>query len=583
MRTYASFCRIALALFVALAAITTLTIPAAAQQETPKADVAVTYQWLSPGVGNFLGTKIKGSNGWATEATWNLNRWFGLEGDFSANYGDVYDYSSYMFGPRIAYRHWEHLMPFAHAEVGAARLSPQGFKSDTAFAGAVGGGLDANLNQYFGLRIAEIDWVASSHTINTGLPSFDINGFRFRTGFVFLIGTKAKGPAPSATCSVNPTEVLPGEPITATVSPANFRKNATLSYEWSSNGGKTGNNAESTQIDTTGLAPGSYTAKAHVTHGKEFADCSTNFTVKQPQPPQVSCAANPTTVKTGEPSTITCTCTSPDNRAVTLSHTAASGALSATTGTTVNLDTANVTGSAAVNTVCKDDRGLTANTSTNVTVEAPPPPPQAPASLALRSVYFATAEPTVKNPNAGLVKSQQQTLISIANDFNNYLKQNPQAKLSLEAHADPRGSDDYNQKLTERRAAAVSHFLQQQGVPEANIEEHAVGKQHQMTPDEVKQSMEDDPTLTPGEKKRLQRNMKTIILAANRRVDITLTGPNVEVQKSARTYPFSAADALSLIGGREKPKAAPAPRKKGKKTTTTTTTTTKKKKSAKKK
>jgi hypothetical protein len=51
--------------------------------------------------------------------------------------------------------------------------------------------------------------------------------------------------------------------------------------------------------------------------------------------------------------------------------------------------------------------------------------------------------------------------------------------------------------------------------------------------------------------------MRTIVLAANRRVDISLHAPGVETQASKRQYPFAAADALSLIGGREKPKAAP--------------------------
>ena len=585
MRThFANLCRTGLVVCAVLAAITTLTTGAAAQQQKPTADIAVTYQRLQPGVDNFLGTKVKGANGFATEATWNLNRWFGVEGDFSANWGDNYDYSTYMFGPRIAYRGWNHIMPFAHGEVGVARLSPQGFNTDSSFAGAIGGGVDANFNRYFGLRIGEIDWIAANHTIAPALPDFQVNGFRFRTGFVFLIGGAPEGPPPSATCAASPTEVMAGEPVTATISPANFKKNADMKYEWTTNGGKVNGSGSSVQIDTTGMAPGNYTVSSHASAGaKATAGCQSSFRVKEPRPPQVSCSANPTTVTSGDSSTISCTCSSPDNRSVKLNHSAGTGQLSGATGESVKLDTTGVTGKAAINTVCTDDRGLSTTTSTNVNVEAPPPPPAAPASLALRSVYFATAQPTAAKPNAGLVKSQQDTLVSIANDFKNYLKVNPQAKLTLQAHADPRGSDAYNQKLTERRAARVQSFLVSQGVPEANIETQALGKQHQMTADEVKQSMEDDPTLTAGEKKRLQRNMKTIVLAANRRVDLQLTGPNTESKVSERKYPFSAADALSLIGGREKPKAAPTPKKKGKKTTTTTTTTTTRKKKGKKK
>jgi hypothetical protein len=47
--------------------------------------------------------------------------------------------------------------------------------------------------------------------------------------------------------------------------------------------------------------------------------------------------------------------------------------------------------------------------------------------------------------------------------------------------------------------------------------------------------------------------MRTIILASNRRVDVTLSTTG---QESVRQFPFNAADALTLIGGREKPAAA---------------------------
>jgi hypothetical protein len=59
--------------------------------------------------------------------------------------------------------------------------------------------------------------------------------------------------------------------------------------------------------------------------------------------------------------------------------------------------------------------------------------------------------------------------------------------------------------------------------------------------------------------------MKTIILASNRRVDITLSragqgGP----QESVREYPFNAADSLTLLdtGGGTKLKTARPPLKK---------------------
>ena len=71
-------------------------------------------------------------------------------------------------------------------------------------------------------------------------------------------------------------------------------------------------------------AGGSYTVMAHISDPKMRkggeASCSASFRVKEPpkNPPALSCSANPTTVQTGTSSTISCTCTSPDNVPVTV-------------------------------------------------------------------------------------------------------------------------------------------------------------------------------------------------------------------------------------------------------------------------
>src|SRR5205807_10628405 len=171
-------------------------------------------------------------------------------------------------------------------------------------------------------------------------------------------------------------------------------------------------------------------------------------------------------------------------------------------------------------------------------------------------------------------------LLPIAEDFKKYLAVKPDAKLVLEAHADPRGSAEYNQALTERRAARVKGFLGEHGVPAQSVETRAFGAQAQLNADQVKQSIEGDTALTPGERKRIIKNMKTIVLAQNRRVDITLNAPGVESQQSVRQFPFNGEDALTLIGGREKPQATPPPRKTGKKPAPRKAPAAKKKKAA---
>jgi OmpA family len=203
--------------------------------------------------------------------------------------------------------------------------------------------------------------------------------------------------------------------------------------------------------------------------------------------------------------------------------------------------------------------------SSQVMVENPPPNPeivQLEARLALHSIYFPTAMPPVANPNGGLVASQRQTLVTLAADFKKYLQSKPDAHLILGGHADHRGSDAYNQALTERRVNRVKSFLVEQGVPEANFDTKAFGKSDNMTSDQVRDTIINNPDLTTEERQRALKHIDTVRMASNRRVDVTLSTTG---QSSVRQFPFNAADSLTLIGGREgeaKKKAVkPAPKK----------------------
>jgi outer membrane protein OmpA-like peptidoglycan-associated protein len=169
----------------------------------------------------------------------------------------------------------------------------------------------------------------------------------------------------------------------------------------------------------------------------------------------------------------------------------------------------------------------------------------------------------VENPDAGLLASQEKTLSALAGDFRTYLEAKPDAHLTLEGHADPRGSVEYNQGLSERRVDRVKRFLVEQGVPGANIQTKAFGEQKNLTDAQVKSAVERNPELSSEDRQRVLKNMRTIILASNRRVDITLSNPGQAVQESVREYPFNAADSLTLLKeeGTRKP-ARPAAKKK---------------------
>ena len=162
----------------------------------------------------------------------------------------------------------------------------------------------------------------------------------------------------------------------------------------------------------------------------------------------------------------------------------------------------------------------------------------------LHSVYFPTAKPTLRKPEGGLVDSQQQTLRTLAAEFKKLLEVRPNAQLVLTGHADKRGSAGYNQALSGRRANKAKQFLTENGIPAANIEAREVGKQEQLSADEVKQLVEQQTNLSEAERKKILRRLPTVVLAENRRVDITLSTTG---EQSVRQYPFDATDSSVLL------------------------------------
>jgi outer membrane protein OmpA-like peptidoglycan-associated protein len=563
----------------------------AQDDNNPKYDLFVGYQWLHPGVtvpAPFSNTTNPSAlkvpdmpSGFGASFTVNFSSHLGAEADLGHNW-DNYETTG-SIGPRLIFRTDDGAY-FVHALLSYNRLAVNGLNPSNGIGGIFGGGFDLKIRRTISWRVLEADYVAAqqhfSEFAGTSLARPAEKGVRLRTGLVFNFGFAEEKPV-EASVSVQPTEVLVGEPLTATASASNFNPKHTLTYQWSSTCGKISGTGETASIDTHETPGGSCTVTVHVVDPKSKknneASASTTFTVKEPpkNPPTVSCSANPSSVQAGGPVTISCTCTSPDNVPVSIGNYTATGGTINGSGNTATFDTTGATpGAVTVSATCSDQRGLNSPASTQVTIQAPPPPPpqvspevrQLEQRLALHSVYFPTALPTPKVPNGGLVKSQQATLTTLATDFKKYLESKPDAHLILEGHADPRGSADYNQALSERRVNSTKNFLIGQGVPAGSIDTKAFGAQQQLTADQVKQSLDQSTDLTPGEKQRITKNMRTIILASNRRVDVTLSTTG---QESVRQFPFNAADALTLIGGREKPATAtpkkPMTRKKPKK------------------
>ena len=196
-----------------------------------------------------------------------------------------------------------------------------------------------------------------------------------------------------------------------------------------------------------------------------------------------------------------------------------------------------------------DDKGNSAAAVATVTIAAKPVEPspeqvRLEARLALHSVFFPTAQPREANPEGGLLESQQLTLKTLAEDFKVYLAIKPEAHLILTGHADVRGSEEYNQALTERRVNRAKQYLVEHGIAENDIETKADGKEQELSQDEVKDLIQNNPELTDTERQRVLDNLTKIVLAQNRRVDITLTTTG---QKSVKLYPFNAKDSITLL------------------------------------
>ena len=170
-------------------------------------------------------------------------------------------------------------------------------------------------------------------------------------------------------------------------------------------------------------------------------------------------------------------------------------------------------------------------------------------AVLLNSVFFPTDYPTKKDPSLGLVRSQQETLRTLADGFKKYLEYDPEAKLALGAFADERGENKYNRALAELRAQRVKDFLVSDGVAVEKIDTSAYGKEKPLDKATVIDLQARNPNQTPEER---IHSFRATWLAYNRRVDIVLLPTNAE---SARFYPQQAPDS-GILWQRPKPERA---------------------------
>lgn len=542
-------------------------------------DIFLGYSYLAPSgtvsTTDATGTPISASYdavkaGALFSGSYFYNRFVGLQAEFGEHKGGDND-GFLTFGGGLIFRYPAgKITPFVHGLVDDAQTN--GPISSTNVWGpalTAGGGLDLETPwHHLAIRIFQADY-EYIHA-NWGPPPYggraNIDSARLSAGIVFHAGSIGAPQAVSLSCPASPTEVYAGDAVNLTATANGLDPKAHVVYAWSGEG-VTGSDSTA-KVDTSALAPGHYTVTCMVKEGRpgkeglkpwETATNTARFTVKPFEPPTLTCAANPASIKVGDTATITATGASPQNRPLTYSYSASAGTVEGS-GPTATYASAGVQpGETTVTCNVSDDKGHAATATAMLTVVAPPPLEPTPeqkrleARLALHSVFFPTAQPRAEHPEGGLVESQQATLTTLAADFKNYLAIKPDARLTLTGHADPRGSAEYNQALSDRRVNRVKQFLVEHGVPEASIDTRAVGKEQDLTADQVKELIEQNPELSDAQKAKVLHRLGVIVLAQNRRVDISL---NTTGQQSEQIYPFNAADSATLLDEK-----APAPKK----------------------
>ena len=381
------------------AALSMLGAMASAQEQpAPKWELYGGYSFFHPGadIHGFLpgglvpvSSRLEANpRGVGASVTYDFNRWSGLtldsstawnSGEVGLNRVDDTALSTLSLGPKFIFRH-HRFSPFLEVLVGDHRLMPDAFHDIQKLGVMAGGGLDINLTPHLVLRPLRADFIYSNYRYGPSAttPETEIRGVRLQSGLVFVFGGEAARRSASAPRFARRGHGL--QPVSVSATASNFNPRHILEYRWTSTGGKVNGNDANATIDTNGLAGGSYTVTARVSdprrHKVGEAICSSTFIAREPpkNPPTISCLANPATVQTGMPSTIACTCSSPDNVSFTVGQWTASGGSISGSGNSAALDTSGASsGTITVGATCSDSRGLDTPATAMVMVENPPP------------------------------------------------------------------------------------------------------------------------------------------------------------------------------------------------------------------
>ena len=364
-------------------------------------------------------------------------------------------------------------VPFVHVLGGGAKVGGPVFQPCTWGWGVTGGiGFDYIVPKFDGhLAIRPIQADFEYSQVNYGpliVPAGvsgglgDIQGYRLSAGLVLRLGNMVP-PAPMAlSCSVQPAEGFPGDPMTVTATATNLNPKKPAMYTWTSNGGQVAGPAAVATLDTRSTPAGSYAVTGHITQGAkpyQTAECTAPFTLHAFEPPTISCTANPSTLMPGDTSTITSSGMSPQNRALTYSYVASAGQVTGN-GASASLATSGAVPGSTITVTCNvvDDLGKTATATTAVNVTAPPAAP-APQPSDLCSVSFDRDR---KRPDR--VDNEGKACLD---DVALALQRQSDAKLVIVGNGD---SSDKSDSAAERAYNVELYLTQEKGIDASRIE-----------------------------------------------------------------------------------------------------------------
>jgi len=390
---------------------------------------------------------------------------------------------------------------FAHGLVGGVRIGgpnsevPATFEHEPYTWGAglvAGGGMDYDLpwfNHRFGLRVFEADYryIHADYGPSTTIPTggvlggrANLGGAELSSGLLMHFGHIIPPPPVTYACAVTaPTgTIYPGDVVTITGTPGMLDPKKTVTYSWTSDSGPVSGTSSVASVDTKTLAAGNYTVKGHVSEGMkpgQFADCSAQFTVTAFQPPTVGCSANPSTVNVGDPSTITASGISPQNRPLTYSYSATAGSISGNTSTATLSTSGAAPGTITVTCNVVDDKGQSASQQTTVTVSAPV---VVAAPIVTKSLCEVTFDRDKKRPTR--VDNEAKACLD---DIALSAQRDPQAKLAISGNSEPvkvmgkktplkeKKAEEWTAKEAAERAVNTKAYLvTEKGVDASRIE-----------------------------------------------------------------------------------------------------------------